>query len=128
MPWWRLILTWLWYKFRWARTLLKTSCWMEDLMWIMINELRNWLKLPNFKLVVYTLWMANQTITKVIGLIKDLKIHIHVIPYIATFIVMNNSVLDSSYSMLLGWPWLCNARVIHDWGNNIITIESHGMV
>ncbi len=95
---------------------------------IMINELRNWLKLPNFKLVVYTLWMADQTITKVIGLIKDLKIHIHVIPYIATFIVMNNSVLDSNYSMLLGLPWLCNACVIHDWGNNIITIEGHGMV
>jgi len=94
----------------------------------MINELRNWLKLPNFKLVVYTLWMANQTITKVIGLIKDLKIHIHVIPYIATFIVMNNNVLDSSYSMLLSRPWLCNAHVTHDCRNNIITIEGHGMV
>ncbi len=81
---------------------------------IMINELWNWLKLPNFKLVVYTLWMADQSITKVIGLIKDLKIHIHVIPYIATFIVMNNNVLDSSYSMLLGQPWLCNAHVTHN--------------
>jgi len=42
--------------------------------------------------------MANQTITKPIGFIKDIKILIHGIPYIATFIVMKNNVLDSNYS------------------------------
>jgi hypothetical protein len=72
--------------------------------------------------------MADQTITKPIELIKDLKIHVHGIPYIATFIVMNNNVLDSNYSMLLSWPWLCNARVIHDLGSNLIIIESNGTV
>jgi hypothetical protein len=72
--------------------------------------------------------MANQTIIKPIGLIKDLKIHIHKIPYNATFTIMKNNVLDSSYSMLLGRPWLCNARIIHDWGNNLITIEGNGIV
>jgi hypothetical protein len=41
---------------------------------------------------------------------------------------MRNSVLDSNHSMLLGRPLLQNAKVTHDWGNNLITIEGNGMV
>ncbi len=39
---------------------------------------------------------------------------------------MKNNVLDSNYSMLLVQPWLHNARITHDWGNNLITIEGNG--
>jgi hypothetical protein len=56
------------------------------------------------------------------GLIKDVKIYVHGIHYITTFTVFHNSVVDSSYSMLLGIPWLREAKMAHDWGNNIITI------
>jgi hypothetical protein len=66
--------------------------------------------------------MANQTITKPLGLIKDLKIFVHGIPYIVTFVVINNNVLDFIYSMLLGRPWLRDAKVSHNWGTNIVTI------
>jgi len=38
--------------------------------------------------------MVNQTFIKLIKLIKDLKIHIHGIPYIVTFTIMGNNVLD----------------------------------
>jgi hypothetical protein len=41
---------------------------------------------------------------------------------------MKNNVLDSNYSMLLSQPWLHNAHVTHDWGNNLITIEGNGMM
>jgi hypothetical protein len=58
--------------------------------------------------------MVDQTIIKPVGLIKDLKIQFHGIPYIAMFIVMKNNVLESNYSMLLGQPWLHNAHVTHD--------------
>jgi hypothetical protein len=58
--------------------------------------------------------MANQTLTKSIGLIQNLKVLIHGILYIVTFIVMKNNVLDASYSMLLGCPWLQDAKVTHD--------------
>ncbi len=34
-----------------------------------------------------------------------MNIHIHGIPYIATFTVLKNNVVDSNYSMLLGRPW-----------------------
>ncbi len=74
------------------------------------------------------LQMAYHTFTKPIGLIYDLKIHIHGIPYVVTFTIMCNCVLDSNYSMLLENPWLHNAKVTHDQDNNLITIEGNGMV
>ncbi len=72
--------------------------------------------------------MANQATTKPVGLIKDLKIYVHDIPYITTFIVLQNNVVDSSYSMLLGRPWLRDVKVAHDWGSNIITIQGNGTI
>ncbi len=44
------------------------------------------------------------------------QIHIHGIPYVATFSVLQNSVVDFNYSMLLRKPWLKDAKVTHDWG------------
>ncbi len=80
------------------------------------------LGLPKPKHAPYNLRMANQTMTKPMGLIRDLKIYVHGIPYITTFILLQNNVVYSNYSMLLGRPWLRDAKVAHDWGNNIITI------
>ncbi len=48
--------------------------------------------------------------------------YIHGILYITMFIVLHNNVVDFSYSVLLGRPWLKDAKVAHDWGNNTITI------
>jgi hypothetical protein len=63
-----------------------------------------------------------------VGLIKDLKIYVHGIPFITTFIVLRNNVVDSSYSMLLGRPWLRDVKLAHDWGSNIVTIQGNGIV
>jgi hypothetical protein len=63
-----------------------------------------------------------------VGLIKDLKIYVHGIPYITMFTVLQNNVVDSSYSMLLGRPWLRDVKVAHDWGSNIVTIQRNGIV
>jgi hypothetical protein len=30
--------------------------------------------------------------------------------------------------MLLGGPWLRDAKVTHDWGNNVIIVEGNGTV
>ncbi len=62
------------------------------------------------------------------GLIKDLKIYVHDIPYITMFIIFQNSVVDSNYSMLLGKPRLRDVKVAHDWGSNIVTIQGHRIV
>jgi hypothetical protein len=55
--------------------------------------------------------MANQTIAKPLGLIRDLKIFVHGILCMVTFFVINNNVIDINYSMLLGCPWLKDANV-----------------
>jgi hypothetical protein len=62
----------------------------------------------------YNLPMVNQTIANPLGLIRDLKIFVHGIPYIVTFIVINNNVLDYNYSMLLKRPWLKDAKIFQD--------------
>ncbi len=94
---------------------------------IITKDLRKKLRLLVPRPTSYILEMAYQTLTKSIRLIKNLKIHIHGFAYIVTFIIMNNSVLDVSYSMLLGHPWLPNAKVNHDSNNNMITINSNGV-
>jgi len=72
--------------------------------------------------------MANQTIAKPFGIIKDLKIFVHGIPYIITFTIINKNVLDYSCSMLLGHPWLRNAKVSHYCGINIVTIQGTNII
>jgi hypothetical protein len=44
--------------------------------------------LPKPTLAPYNLRMANQTTTKPIGLICDLKIYVHGIPYVIAFIIL----------------------------------------
>jgi hypothetical protein len=46
------------------------------------------LGLPKLKPAPYNMRMANQTTTKPVGLIRDLKIYVHGIPYITMFIVL----------------------------------------
>ncbi len=73
---------------------------------IIIEQLRARLGLPKPKLALYNLWMAYQTTTKPIRLIKDMRIYVHGIGYITTFTILHNIVIDSSHSMLLSRPWL----------------------
>jgi hypothetical protein len=54
--------------------------------------------------------------------------YVHGIPYIATFTIIWNTVVDSNYSMLLGRPWLRIAKIAHDWGNNMITVQGNGTI
>jgi hypothetical protein len=55
--------------------------------------------------------MVNQTSAKPLGLIKNLNFFVHGIPYAVTFTMIQSSVLDSNYSMLLSHPWLKDAKV-----------------
>jgi hypothetical protein len=89
---------------------------------IIIENLKVQLGLSKFNPTFYNLRMVDQTITKPFGLIKDLKIFFHGIPYVLTFIIINNNVLNFSYSMLLGRPWLRDAKISHVWETNIVTI------
>jgi len=95
---------------------------------IIIKNFRTKLGLPKPIPTPYHLIMVDQSMTRLLGIIKDLKIHIHGIPYIATFTNLKNSVVDFNYSMLLGRPWLRDAKVTHDWGNNVIIVQGNGTI
>jgi hypothetical protein len=68
---------------------------------IITENLKVQLGLPKPNPTPYNMHMADQTTAKPFSLIRDLKIFVHGVPYTITFIVINNSVLNSSYSMLL---------------------------
>ncbi len=95
---------------------------------IITKKLKVQLGLSKPKLASCNLCMADQTIAKPLGLIKDLRIFVHGIPYAMIFIVIQSNVLDSSYSMLLGCPWLRDAKMSHDQGNNTIIVQGAGIV
>jgi hypothetical protein len=88
---------------------------------IIIKPLKLRLGFPKLKPIPYNLKMVDQTTTKLVGLIY-LKIYAHGILYITTFIVLQNSVIDYSYFMLLGRPWSTDAKMAHGWGSNTATI------
>jgi len=95
---------------------------------IFIERLGLRLGLPKPKPTPYNLRMADQTTTKLVGLIRDLKLYVRGILYITIFIILQNSVVDSSYSMLLGRPWLKDVKVAHDWGSDTITLQGNGII
>jgi hypothetical protein len=78
---------------------------------ILIKNLITKLKLPKPRPIPYHLRMVDQNMTRPLRFIRNLKIHIHGIPYIATFIVLKKNVIDFSYSMLLGRPWFKMQRL-----------------
>jgi hypothetical protein len=60
---------------------------------IIMGQLKLRLRLPKPKLALYHLRMVNQTTTKPMGLIRNLKIYVHGILYIVMFTILQNNVL-----------------------------------
>ena len=71
---------------------------------VITEEERCRLGLPKPSPAPFNLKMANGTIAKSTSLLRDVKIHIHGIPYIVTLTVINCQTIKSDYSMLLGRP------------------------
>ena len=66
--------------------------------------------------------MADQTRVQPVGLFNHLKITIHNIPYTIAVTIVEMADQQADYSMILGRPWLRDAKVEHDWGHNQITL------
>jgi len=79
-----------------------------------IDGLRQKLGLSPPQLAPFNLWMVDFSFNKPLGIFPNIGIRIHGIPYVVTFTLMNNKAIDLTYSMLLGRPWLQNAKVIHN--------------
>jgi hypothetical protein len=61
---------------------------------IIIKNLITKLDLPRPRLAPYHLKMAYQSMTRPLGIIKNMKIHTHGIPYVATYNVLQNNVVE----------------------------------
>jgi hypothetical protein len=79
---------------------------------IITKKLGTKLGLPKPRPTPYHLRMVDQNMIRPLRIIINMKIHIHGIPYVATFIVLQNNVVNSNYPMLLGRPWFKDAKVI----------------
>ena len=66
----------------------------------------------------FTIKMVDQRKVMPIGIIKNLKITIGGLTFKITVTIIKMESQENSYSMLLGWPWLKQARAKHDWGKN----------
>jgi hypothetical protein len=54
--------------------------------------------------------------------------YVHGILYISTFTILQNIVVNSNYFMLFSKPWLKDAKMAHEWGNNMIKIWGNGTI
>jgi hypothetical protein len=81
---------------------------------IIIENIITKISLPKPRPTPYHHRMTDQNMTRPLRIIKNLNIHIHGIPYVATFTILQNNVVDSNYFMLLGKPWLRDAKVTYE--------------
>lgn len=81
---------------------------------LITEEERKRLGLKNPQSAPFRLRMADQTVVDPVGMIRTVKIHIHGIPYLITLTIIKNKEVNEAYSMLLGRPWLIDAKVNYD--------------
>ncbi len=78
---------------------------------------------PHLDVTNIVVKMANVTNAKPIGMLKDLKLKVlgHKVRH--TFIVMDFSKHPMSYEMILGRPFMRDAKMVHDWSKNHVYLR-----
>lgn len=95
---------------------------------VITEQERSRLELQKPTTAPFKLRMADSTLVQPTVLLRDVKIHIHDIPYTIILTVISCKDMNSAYTSLLGRPWLRNARVIHVWANDHIQIMENGTI
>ena len=72
----------------------------------------------------FTIKLADQSKVAPLGLVKNIPVRIAGIRFLVAFVVMTLPSHSSSYSILLGRPWLRAASVMHDWKNGTLLLQS----
>lgn len=65
--------------------------------------------------------MVDQRLVEPLSMPSDVVIAIGGIHYTISLIVI--PMVQNAYPILLGKPWLKSAKVMHDWGSEIMTIK-----
>lgn len=64
--------------------------------------------------------LADGTTTRLVGVVKDLKVKTFGLSYKIWFVVMDFRNQCDSYDVIMGRPFMRIAGLVHDWRNNYI--------
>ena len=80
--------------------------------------------LPKMEEAPFSIKLADQSRVSPLGLVKNVPVRIAGVRFLAAFVLMNLPPHSSSYSILLGRPWLKAAALMHDWKNKTLMLQS----
>ncbi|KAH7432434.1 hypothetical protein KP509_07G022400 [Ceratopteris richardii] len=69
-----------------------------------------------------SLRMADQTQVKPAGLLKNVSTVVGGLEFSVDYLIVRPRTSEATFSILLGWPWLVQAKCVHDWRTGFITI------
>ncbi|KAH7437914.1 hypothetical protein KP509_05G095200 [Ceratopteris richardii] len=69
-----------------------------------------------------SLRMADQTQVKPAGLLKNVSTVVGGLEFKVDYLIVRPRTSEATFSILLGRPWLVQAKCVHDWRTGIITI------
>ncbi|KAH7289485.1 hypothetical protein KP509_30G004300 [Ceratopteris richardii] len=69
-----------------------------------------------------SLRMADQTQVKPAGLLKNVSTVVGGLEFSVDYLIVRPRTSEGTFSILLGWPWLVQAKCVHDWRTGFITI------
>lgn len=77
----------------------------------------DWLPAP------FLVRMADQRRVRPLGILNGIVLDVGGIPFAMSFVVMGMEEANDEYNLLLGRPWLRQAKVRHNWEHNRLTIR-----
>ena len=80
--------------------------------------------LPKMELAPFSIKVADQRRVTPLGLVKNVLVRVVGIWFLIAFVVMGLPSHNSSFSILLGRPWLKATAVMHDWKNDTLLLQS----
>ena len=80
--------------------------------------------LPPLEKAPYTIKLADQSRVTPVGLARDVPVRLAGVRFVMSFAVMDLPQHSSSFSALLGRPWLRAVAALHDWRNNTLQFQS----
>lgn len=72
----------------------------------------------------FTVRMADHHEVTPLGIASNVVAIIQGSPFSLDFVVLDVPTAPNSYTLLIGHPWLCQARALHDWGSDKLWIAS----
>ena len=89
---------------------------------IIAKKLYDAWELPKMEPAPFSIKLADQRRVTPLGLVKNVPVKVAGIRFLIAFVVMDLPLHSSSFSVLLGRPWLKAVAVMHDWKNNTLLL------